>query len=118
MTKPFGTEELLACARWCGISCRVMASVLCFRSGELSIDLVRRIVKVSDKEVKRSPTEYDLLPVPVQHASKVLHEFWDESTDSHYLRVYLRRLCQKLIEADLERPQYCLTGPASAIARG
>jgi two-component system KDP operon response regulator KdpE len=31
-----------------------------FRSGDLSVDLVRRIVKVGDEEVKLSPKEYDL----------------------------------------------------------
>ena len=47
-----------------------------FSVGELSVDLVRRIVKVRDKEVKLSPKEYDLLRVLVQHAGKVLtHKF-------------------------------------------
>ncbi len=38
--------------------------------GDLSIDLVRRIVKVGDKEVKLSPKEYDLLRLLVQHAGR------------------------------------------------
>ena len=69
-----------------------------FRVGDLSVDLVRRIVKVGDKEVKLSPKEYDLLRVLVQHAGKVLtHKFllgelWDELTDAQYLRVYVRQL--------------------------
>jgi two-component system KDP operon response regulator KdpE len=85
-----------------------------FRVGDLSVDLVRRIVKVQDKEVKLSPKEYDLLRALVQHAGKVLtHKFllgelWDELTDAQYLRVYVRQLRQK-IETDPERPQYILT---------
>jgi two-component system KDP operon response regulator KdpE len=85
-----------------------------FRVGELSVDLVRRRVKVRDKEVKLSPKEYELLRVLVQHAGKVLtHKFllgqlWDDLTDAQYLRVYVRQLRQK-IETDLERPQYILT---------
>ena len=85
-----------------------------FRSGDLSVDLVRRIVKVGDKDVKLSPKEYELLRVLVQHAGKVLtHRFllgelWDELTDAQYLRVYVRQLRQK-IEADPERPQFVLT---------
>jgi two-component system, OmpR family, KDP operon response regulator KdpE len=85
-----------------------------FRTGELSVDLVRRIIKVRDKEVKLSPKEYELLRVLVQHAGKVLtHKFlmaelWDALTDAQYLRVYVRQLRQK-IEADPERPQYILT---------
>ena len=85
-----------------------------FRAGELSVDLVRRLVKVGDRDVKLSPKEYELLRVLVQHAGKVLthrfllKELWDEVTDAQYLRVYVRQLRQK-IEPDPERPQYVLT---------
>lgn len=115
VTKPFGMDELLA---------RIRAAVRhqlqshgerpVFRVGDLSVDLVRRIVKVGDREVKLSPKEYDLLRVLVQHAGKVLtHRFllgelWDELTDAQYLRVYVRQLRQK-IEADPEQPRYILT---------
>ena len=73
-----------------------------FRVGELSVDLVRRIVKVGDKDIKLSPKEYDLLRVLVQHAGKVLtHKFllgelWGNLTDAQYLRVYVRQLRQKI----------------------
>src|SRR6058998_3373147 len=82
--------------------------------GDLSVDLVRRIVSVADKDVKMSPKEYELSRVLVQHAGKVLthrfllKELWDELTDAQYLRVYVRQLRQK-IEADPERPQIVLT---------
>jgi two-component system KDP operon response regulator KdpE len=115
VTKPFGMDELLA---------RMRAALRhqlqshgerpIFRTGELSVDLVRRIVKVGDKEVKLSPKEYELLRALVQHAGKVLtHKFllgelWDDLTDAQYLRVYVRQLRQK-IETDPERPQYILT---------
>ena len=85
-----------------------------FQFGDLSVDLVRRIVKLSDKEVKLSPKEYDLLRLLVQHAGKVLthkflmQELWDEPTDPQYLRVYVRQLRQK-IEPDPERPQHIMT---------
>jgi two-component system, OmpR family, KDP operon response regulator KdpE len=115
VTKPFGMDELLA---------RMRAALRhqlqshgerpIFKVGDLSVDLVRRIVKVGDKDVKLSPKEYELLRVLVQHAGKVLtHKFllgelWDSLTDAQYLRVYVRQLRQK-IEADPERPQYVLT---------
>jgi hypothetical protein len=57
-----------------------------FRIGNLSVDLVRRIVKVGANDIKLSPKEYDLLRVLVQHAGKVLtHKFllgelWDGAT--------------------------------------
>jgi two-component system, OmpR family, KDP operon response regulator KdpE len=115
VTKPFGTEELLARMRAAlRHQLQVHGERPVFRSGGLSVDLVRRIVKVQDREVKLSPKEYDLLRMLVQHAGKVLtHKFllgelWDDLTDAQYLRVYVRQLRQK-IEANPERPQYILT---------
>ena len=115
VTKPFGMEELLARLR-AALRHQLQAhgERPVFRSGDLSVDLVRRIVKVGEKEVKLSPKEYELLRVLVQHAGKVLthrfllKELWDEMTDAQYLRVYVRQLRQK-IETDPERPQFVLT---------
>jgi two-component system, OmpR family, KDP operon response regulator KdpE len=115
VTKPFGMDELLARIRAAlRHQLQVQGERPIFRSGELSVDLVRRIVKVGDKEIKLSPKEYDLLRILVQHAGKVLtHRFllgqlWDDLTDAQYLRVYVRQLRQK-IEGDAERPHYILT---------
>jgi two-component system, OmpR family, KDP operon response regulator KdpE len=115
ITKPFGMDELLARIRAAlRHQLQVQGERPVFRTGDLSVDLVRRIVKVGEKDVKLSPKEYDLLRVLVQHAGKVLthkfllHELWDELTDAQYLRVYVRQLRQK-IEADAERPRYVLT---------
>ena len=115
LTKPFGMDELLARMRAAlRHQLQVQGERPLFRSGDLSVDLVRRIVKVADREIKLSPKEYDLLRVLVQHAGKVLthrfllKELWDELTDAQYLRVYVRQLRQK-IEADPERPQFVLT---------
>jgi two-component system KDP operon response regulator KdpE len=115
ITKPFGMDELLARMRAAlRHQLQVHGERPVFRVGDLSVDLVRRIVKVADKEVKLSPKEYDLLRVLVQHAGKVLtHKFllgelWNDLTDAQYLRVYVRQLRQK-IEADPERPHFVLT---------
>ncbi|KYG23980.1 Fis family transcriptional regulator [Bradyrhizobium sp. AT1] len=115
LTKPFGMEELLARLRAAlRHQLQVQGERPVFRTGDLSVDLVRRIVKVGERDIKLSPKEYDLLRVLVQHAGKVLthrfllRELWDELTDAQYLRVYVRQLRQK-IEADPERPQYVLT---------
>jgi two-component system KDP operon response regulator KdpE len=115
VTKPFGMDELLARMRAAlRHQLQIHGERPIFRVGELSVDLVRRLVKVGDKEVKLSPKEYDLLRVLVQHAGKVLtHKFllgelWDDLTDAQYLRVYVRQLRQK-IEIDPERPQFVLT---------
>jgi soluble P-type ATPase len=115
VTKPFGMDELLARMRAAlRHQLQIHGERPIFHAGELSVDLVRRIIKVGDEEVKLSPKEYDLLRVLVQHAGKVLtHKFllgelWDDLTDTQYLRVYVRQLRQK-IETDPERPHYILT---------
>ncbi|MCK1284534.1 response regulator transcription factor [Bradyrhizobium sp. 44] len=115
LTKPFGMDELLARLRAAlRHQLQIQGERPVFRAGDLSVDLVRRIVRVGERDVKLSPKEYDLLRVLVQHAGKVLthrfllRELWDELTDAQYLRVYVRQLRQK-IEADPERPQYVLT---------
>ena len=115
VTKPFGMDELLARMR-AALRHQLQAhgERPIFHTGDLSVDLVRRVVKVRDKDIKLSPKEYDLLRVLVQHAGKVLtHKFllgelWDELTDAQYLRVYVRQLRQK-VEANPERPHYILT---------
>ena len=115
LTKPFGMDELLARMRAAlRHQLQIHGERPVFRLGDLAVDLVRRIVKVGDMDVKLSPKEYDLLRILVQHAGKVLtHKFllgelWDQLTDAQYLRVYVRQLRQK-IEADPERPQFVLT---------
>jgi two-component system, OmpR family, KDP operon response regulator KdpE len=115
VTKPFGMDELLARMRAAlRHQLQIHGERPIFKVGDLSVDLVRRVVKVGDKDVKLSPKEYDLLRVLVQHAGKVLtHKFllgelWDDLTDAQYLRVYVRQLRQK-IETDPERPQNVLT---------
>jgi two-component system, OmpR family, KDP operon response regulator KdpE len=115
VTKPFGMDELLARMRAAlRHQLQTHGERPIFRVGDLSVDLVRRIVKISENEAKLSPKEYDLLRLLVQHAGKVLtHKFlvgelWDDVTDAQYLRVYVRQLRQK-IEKDPERPRYILT---------
>jgi two-component system KDP operon response regulator KdpE len=115
VTKPFGMKELLA---------RIRAALRhqlqshgerpIFRVGDLSVDLIRRIVKVRGQEVKLSPKEYDLLRLFVQHAGKVLtynfllKELWGPTADSQYVRVYVRQLRNK-IEARPECPEFIQT---------
>jgi two-component system KDP operon response regulator KdpE len=115
VTKPFGVEELLARIR-AALRHRLQqeGERPIFRSGDLAVDLVRRIVTVRGAEVKLSPREYDLLRLLIQHAGKVLtHRFmlkevWGGDADVQYLRIYIRQLRQK-IEPDPERPSHILT---------
>jgi two-component system KDP operon response regulator KdpE len=115
VTKPFGIDELLARVR---AAQRHMLQKQgehpVFHSGDLTVDLVRRIVTVRGQEVKFSPREYEVLRLLVQHAGKVLtHKMilravWGGETDVQYLRIYIRALRQK-IEPDPEQPTHILT---------
>ncbi|MBN9070795.1 MAG: response regulator transcription factor [Rhizobiales bacterium] len=115
VTKPFGTAELFARIR-AALRHRLQqqGEQPVFRSGDLEVDLVRRIVRVRGIAVKLTPKEYDILRMLVAHAGKVLThrmlmgEVWGGETDVQYLRIYIRQLRQK-IEADPERPCHILT---------
>lgn len=115
VTKPFGVAELAARIR-VALRHRLQqqGERPIFQVGELSVDLVKRIVKVAGKEISLSPKEYDILRLMVQHAGKVLthqhilRQVWGASADVQYLRVYVRQLRQK-IEQSPDQPQYILT---------
>ena len=118
VTKPFGAEELMARIR-AGLRHRLQqqGAERTFSSGDLSVDLVRRLVRRGGEDVKLSPKEYDILEQLVIHAGKVLthkhllREVWrDESVDPQYLRVYVRQLRQK-VEDDPSTPRHVLTEP-------
>ncbi|MGJ7493576.1 two-component system response regulator KdpE [Variovorax sp. RT4R15] len=124
LTKPFGTGELLA---------RVRANLRrpraaggsgdepepVFRFGEIELDRAARIVRRAGAEVHLTPTEYRLLTVLVANAGRVLtqrqllREVWgpSHSEQSHYLRIYMGHLRQKL-EADPAQPKHLLTETA------
>jgi two-component system KDP operon response regulator KdpE len=115
VTKPFSIDELFARARAAQRHrLQQQGERPVFKTGELTVDLVRRVVTVRGVEVKFSPREYDLLRLLVANAGKVLtHKMimaavWGEQTDVQYLRVYIRALRQK-IESDTERPEYIVT---------
>lgn len=115
VSKPFGVEELSARLR-AALRHRLQqeGEKPLFRSGDLAVDLVRRIVTAKGAEVKLTPREYDLLRLLIAHAGKVLtHKFllkevWGGESDVQYLRIYIRTLRQKL-EADPEQPALILT---------
>jgi two-component system KDP operon response regulator KdpE len=115
VTKPFGVDELLARIR-AALRHRLQqeGEKPLFHSGDLTVDLVRRIVSVRGQEVKLSPREYDVLRLLIHHAGKVLthrmilKEVWGSEADVQYLRIYIRQLRQK-IEPDPERPTHIAT---------
>lgn len=115
VTKPFGMGELVARIR-AALRHRVQeeGGEPVFRTGDLLVDLVHRVVSVRGEEVKLSPKEYGILRLLVLHAGKVLthgmiiREVWGAAGDIQYLRVYIRQLRAKL-EADPERPRHIVT---------
>jgi two-component system, OmpR family, KDP operon response regulator KdpE len=115
VTKPFGIDELLARVRAAQRHrLQQQGEPPVFRAGDLTVDLVRRVVTVRGEEQKFSPREYEVLRLLVAHAGKVLtHRFilnavWGGETDIQYLRIYIRALRQK-IEPDPEQPRYIVT---------
>ncbi|MDE2167213.1 MAG: response regulator [Alphaproteobacteria bacterium] len=119
VTKPFGMDELVARVRT-AMRHRFQAQGTppVFASGGISVDLVRRVVRRGDEDVKLSPKEYELLRMLVLNAGKVLthrqilNEVWGPAhvEDAQYLRVFVRNLRQKL-ECDPARPALILTEP-------
>ena len=89
-----------------------------FEAGDLRIDLVKREVLCRGEEVHLTPTEYKLLSALVRCEGKVvthrqlLVEVWgaNYADQTHYLRVYMAQLRQKL-ERDPARPRQLTTEP-------
>ena len=120
VTKPFGADELLArirvALRHVAGSPRGAESV--FHTGGLRVDLARREVRVDDRVVHLTPTEYELLKVFIAQPNRVITErmllqrVWgpDYGSELHYLHVYVARLRKKL-EVDPQQPRYLVTEP-------
>jgi len=115
VTKPFGAAELMARLR-VALRHRLQSQGerAIFVLDELSVDLVRRIVKLGGQDVKLTPREYEILRVLVQNAGRALthqyliREVWGMSVEVQNLRVHVAQLRQK-IERDPERPTFVLT---------
>jgi len=118
VTKPFSSGELLARLRVAQRHAAPSSETTVFRSGQLEVDLAARVVKLKNKEVKLTVTEYSLLRLFVQHAGKVLthrqilRDVWGPNyvEQTHYLRVYLAHLREKL-EANPAQPELLITEP-------
>ncbi|MCE9646178.1 MAG: response regulator transcription factor [Chloroflexi bacterium] len=115
LTKPFGTGELLARMRVVQRRQVTGLNEPVFSTGNLRVDFSRRLVKVDEKEIQLTPTEYDILRILVMHAGKVLthrqllRQVWgDGYDDMHILRVNISNLRAKL-EPDPARPTYIHT---------
>ncbi len=120
LTKPFGTDELLARIR---VALRHAARAAgpaepLLRFGNLAIDLARRRVTVREQEIHLTPTEYELLRALATQAGKalthrmLLRSVWGGAyeQDVATLRVFVTQLRRK-IEPDPAHPIYIVTEP-------
>lgn len=117
LTKPFGIGELLARVR---VALRrplrgdEKPSTVDFAA--VSVDLVNHQVTRDGEPLHLTPIEFRLLAVLIAHQGKVLTqryllaEVWGPNAveHSHYLRIYMGHLRQKL-ELDPARPNHLLT---------
>ena len=119
VTKPFGTNELLA---------RLRASLRRFpldetadgaiEEGDFRIDFDVHSVFVRGREVKLTPKEFELLVYMARHPRKLISHrnllaaVWGAGSTEQpeYLRVFIGHL-RKKIEADAQAPCYLLTEP-------
>jgi two-component system, OmpR family, KDP operon response regulator KdpE len=117
MTKPFGMDELFARIRsLLRRAAGAHSSQPVFIAGNLCVNFDRREVTLDQKQVKLTPTEYDLLKYMIEHAGKVLthrmllQEVWGQAyvDQAQYLRVFIGQLRKKL-EKDPTRPRFILT---------
>lgn len=126
LAKPFGLGELMARVRANLRRPRTVSTEaqdgaiaqadVVFRFGEVEVNRLERIVRRAGAEVHLTPIEYRLLAVLVANVGRVithrqlLRDVWgpSHSEHSHYLRIYMGHLRQKL-EVDPAQPQHLLT---------
>jgi two-component system KDP operon response regulator KdpE len=118
VTKPFGTDELLARLRALLRRSVDVGGTPQLKIGELVIDISDRLVTRDGKVVHLTPIEFDLLRVLAQHQGRLvthrqlLREVWgpEYGAETHYLRVHVAHIRAKL-EPDPSRPRYLITEP-------
>ncbi len=119
LTKPFGIPELMARIRVAerhAQTLEVHSSL--FKLGFLEVDLIAHLVKVKEKEIHLTPTEYDILKLLIKYAGKVvthrqiLREIWGPNSIEHtqYIRVYVGQL-RKKIELEMDGQKLLQTEP-------
>jgi two-component system, OmpR family, KDP operon response regulator KdpE len=118
ITKPFGTEELLARLRAAMRRAGDEREDPEVKVGALSIDLADRRVTRDGEETHLTPIEFDILRELARHAGKLvtqrqlLQAVWGPGYDleTHYLRVHVAHIRAK-IEPDPSHPSYLITEP-------
>jgi two-component system, OmpR family, KDP operon response regulator KdpE len=118
VTKPFGIGELFARVR---VALRHAMGVRAgspLRLGNVVVDIEQRAARRGDTPIRLTPIEFRLLACLARHLGMVathrelLTQVWGptHATDTHYLRIYMKQLRDKL-EEDPVRPRHFLTEP-------
>ena len=118
VTKPFGTDELLARLRAVMRRAGNGRGQTVVTVGDLVVDLAGYRVSLDGESVHLTPLEFDILRVLAQNAGRLvthrqlLREVWGPAyeTETHYLRVHVTHIRSK-IEPDTSDPRYLLTEP-------
>lgn len=117
LSKPFGIGELQARLR---VALRRHASLAqpdpVYQFSTISVDLAARRITRGEEEIHLTPIEFRLLATLINNHGKVmtqrqlLNQVWGPNAveHSHYLRIYMGHLRQKL-EVDPARPAHLLT---------
>ena len=120
ITKPFAIDELLARIRALTRRIPQQEAVASARLGDVTVDLathsVTRAVEGGIKQIRLTPTEWQVMEVLLRNAGKLvtrqtlLTHVWgtEHVQDSGYLRLYISQLRKKL-EADPANPRHILT---------
>ena len=121
VTKPFSAGELLArvraALRRIELDNRSMGQPV-FRAGNFEVDFNQRLVRIDDRPVRLTPTEYRLLCEMINRAGQVLvpayllEKVWGEGyeVDEHLVYLAIHRLRRK-IERDPDSPQLIQNRP-------
>jgi len=118
VVKPFGVAELMARVRAVLRPRAVKGSDEVVKTGDVCIDLARRVVTRGGEDLHLSKKEWELLeffarsPDYVLTHKEILKAVWGpaHTDDTAYLRVYVNQLRQKL-EVDPAQPLLLVTEP-------
>ncbi|WP_055565088.1 MULTISPECIES: response regulator [Streptomyces] len=121
ITKPFGMNELLARLRAAVRRTEPVAvarETAVVTTDGFTVDLVAKKVTRGGRDVRLTPTEWQLLEILIRHPGRLipqrqlLLDVWGPShgTKTNYLRVYMAQLRRKL-ETDPSRPRHLITEP-------
>lgn len=116
VTKPFGTEELLARIRTALRRQRPRIPDRIYKARELEINFDKRLVRLAGKEIHMTQIEYQLLTLLAEHSGKIvnyndiMNTIWGPYIDNNnqILRVNMANIRRK-IEKNPSKPEYIYT---------